>query len=163
MPRVQDALPSLDCRAWKGRSNPLLLSALRFAPESRSGPSYSFKSCALPPRAGQRNSRQATAVRPRAVPELDLAQKRILAFAEADDRRNCVGLNHPLSPQPRRIDGDQIVLKFALHSSSLARPSCSQPEAETEAKAVALSIAAAYVKIAYIRASVRRGLSLTFV
>src|ERR1700722_2617445 len=33
MPRVQDALPSLDCRAWKGRSNPLLLSALRFAPE----------------------------------------------------------------------------------------------------------------------------------
>src|SRR4029077_5189311 len=35
MPRVQDALPSLDCRAWKGRSNPLLLSALRFAPESR--------------------------------------------------------------------------------------------------------------------------------
>src|ERR1700722_6198924 len=37
MPRVQDALPSLDCRAWKGRSNPLLLSALRFAPESRLG------------------------------------------------------------------------------------------------------------------------------
>src|ERR1700722_13869004 len=37
MPRVQDALPSLDCRAWKGRSNPLLLSALRFAPESRAG------------------------------------------------------------------------------------------------------------------------------
>src|ERR1700691_2122100 len=35
MPRVQDAIPSLDCRAWKGRSNPLLLSALRFAPESR--------------------------------------------------------------------------------------------------------------------------------
>src|ERR1700722_11176885 len=35
MPRVQDALPSLDCRAWKGRSNPLLLSTLRFAPESR--------------------------------------------------------------------------------------------------------------------------------
>src|ERR1700722_12753081 len=35
MPRVQDALPSLDCRGWKGRSNPLLLSALRFAPESR--------------------------------------------------------------------------------------------------------------------------------
>jgi hypothetical protein len=35
MPRVQDALPSLDCRAWKGRSNPLLLSALRFAPQSR--------------------------------------------------------------------------------------------------------------------------------
>src|ERR1700722_14171523 len=35
MPRVQDALPSLDCRAWKGRSNPLLLSAWRFAPESR--------------------------------------------------------------------------------------------------------------------------------
>src|SRR4029077_12154536 len=35
MPRVQDALPSLGCRAWKGRSNPLLLSVLRFAPESR--------------------------------------------------------------------------------------------------------------------------------
>jgi hypothetical protein len=35
MPRVQDAIPSLDCRAWKGRSNPLLLSTLRFAPESR--------------------------------------------------------------------------------------------------------------------------------
>src|ERR1700723_3529907 len=35
MPRVQDALPSLDCRAWKGRSNPLLLNPLRFAPESR--------------------------------------------------------------------------------------------------------------------------------
>ena len=35
MPRVQDAIPSLDCRAWKGRSNPLLLTALRFAPESR--------------------------------------------------------------------------------------------------------------------------------
>src|SRR5208283_4963563 len=35
MPRVQDAIPSLDCRAWKGRSNLLLLSALRFAPESR--------------------------------------------------------------------------------------------------------------------------------
>ena len=35
MPRVQDAIPSLACRAWKGRSNPLLLSALRFAPESR--------------------------------------------------------------------------------------------------------------------------------
>jgi hypothetical protein len=35
MPRVQDAIPSLDCRAWKGRPNPLLLSALRFAPESR--------------------------------------------------------------------------------------------------------------------------------
>src|SRR6202142_1951340 len=35
MPRVQDAIPSLDCRAWKGRSNPLLLSALRFAQESR--------------------------------------------------------------------------------------------------------------------------------
>src|ERR1700722_20373003 len=38
MPRVQDALPSLDCRAWKGRSNPLLLSALRFPPESRHPP-----------------------------------------------------------------------------------------------------------------------------
>src|SRR5580704_13521428 len=37
MPRVQDALPGLDCRAWKGRSNPLLLSTLRFAPESRAG------------------------------------------------------------------------------------------------------------------------------
>src|SRR5580704_5938011 len=37
MPRVQDAIPSLDCRAWKGRSNPLFLSALRFAPESRPG------------------------------------------------------------------------------------------------------------------------------
>src|ERR1700722_9491668 len=37
MPRVQDALPSLDCRAWKGRSNPLLLNPLRFAPESRTG------------------------------------------------------------------------------------------------------------------------------
>src|SRR4029077_13581278 len=35
MPRVQDALPSLDCRAWKGRSNPLLLNPLRFAQESR--------------------------------------------------------------------------------------------------------------------------------
>ena len=35
MPRVQDAIPSLDCRAWKRRSNPLLLSALRFALESR--------------------------------------------------------------------------------------------------------------------------------
>jgi hypothetical protein len=35
MPRVQDAIPSLDCRAWKGRSNPLLLNALRFATESR--------------------------------------------------------------------------------------------------------------------------------
>src|SRR5271166_3335174 len=35
MPRVQDAIPSLACRAWKGRSNSLLLSALRFAPESR--------------------------------------------------------------------------------------------------------------------------------
>src|ERR1022692_2003032 len=35
MPRVQDAIPCLDCRAWKGRSNPLLLTALRFAPESR--------------------------------------------------------------------------------------------------------------------------------
>ena len=35
MPRVQDALPSLDGRAWKGRSNPLLLTTLRFAPESR--------------------------------------------------------------------------------------------------------------------------------
>src|SRR5579863_4183664 len=35
MPRVQDAIPSLACRAWKGCSNPLLLSALRFAPESR--------------------------------------------------------------------------------------------------------------------------------
>src|ERR1700723_855588 len=37
MPRVQDAIPSLDCRAWKGHSNPLLLSTLRFAPESREG------------------------------------------------------------------------------------------------------------------------------
>src|SRR5271167_2260073 len=37
MPRVQDAIPSLDCRAWKGRSNLLFLSALRFAPESRGG------------------------------------------------------------------------------------------------------------------------------
>ena len=27
--------PRLDCRAWKGRPNPLLLSSLRFAPESR--------------------------------------------------------------------------------------------------------------------------------
>jgi hypothetical protein len=35
MPRVQDAIPSLDCRAWKGRSNPLLLSTLRFTPETR--------------------------------------------------------------------------------------------------------------------------------
>jgi hypothetical protein len=35
MPRVQDAIPSLDRRAWKGHSNPLLLSTLRFAPESR--------------------------------------------------------------------------------------------------------------------------------
>src|SRR5271167_3976806 len=34
-PIVEDAIPSLDCRAWKGRSNPLLLSALHFAPESR--------------------------------------------------------------------------------------------------------------------------------
>ena len=41
MPRVQDAIPSLDCRAWKGRSNPLLLSTLRFAPESR--PDHKFK------------------------------------------------------------------------------------------------------------------------
>ena len=38
MPRVQDAIPSLDCRAWKGRSNPLLLNALRFATESRVRP-----------------------------------------------------------------------------------------------------------------------------
>src|SRR5580700_5553499 len=38
MPRVQDAIPSLDCRAWKGHSNPLLLSTLRFAPESRPAP-----------------------------------------------------------------------------------------------------------------------------
>src|ERR1700722_2980254 len=35
MPRVQDAIPSLDRRARKGHSNPLLLSTLRFAPESR--------------------------------------------------------------------------------------------------------------------------------
>ncbi len=42
MPRVQDAIPSLDCRAWKGRSNPLLLSALRFAPESRGTRLQSF-------------------------------------------------------------------------------------------------------------------------
>src|SRR5208282_700935 len=35
MPRVQDPVPSLACRAWKGRSNLLLLSALRFAPEFR--------------------------------------------------------------------------------------------------------------------------------
>jgi len=35
MPRVQDAIPSLACRAWKGRPNPLLLTSLRFAPESR--------------------------------------------------------------------------------------------------------------------------------
>src|SRR5260370_904148 len=34
-PGVQDGLPSLDCRAWKGGSNPLLLNPLRFAPESR--------------------------------------------------------------------------------------------------------------------------------
>jgi hypothetical protein len=31
----QDPIPSLACRAWKGRSNPLLLKRLRFAPESR--------------------------------------------------------------------------------------------------------------------------------
>ena len=36
MPRVQDAIPSLAGRAWKGRPNPLLLTSLRFAPESRS-------------------------------------------------------------------------------------------------------------------------------
>src|SRR5271156_2075537 len=35
MPRVQDAIPSLACRAWKGCANPLLLTSLRFAPESR--------------------------------------------------------------------------------------------------------------------------------
>ena len=36
MSRVQDALPSLDCRSLtKGHSNPLLLNPLRFAPESR--------------------------------------------------------------------------------------------------------------------------------
>ena len=35
MPRVQDAIPSLDCRARKRRSNPFFLTALRFAPESR--------------------------------------------------------------------------------------------------------------------------------
>jgi hypothetical protein len=29
MPRVQDAIPILGCRAWKGHSNPLLLSRLR--------------------------------------------------------------------------------------------------------------------------------------
>ena len=40
MPRVQDAIPSLDCRAWKGRSNPLLLNALRFATESRTCKKY---------------------------------------------------------------------------------------------------------------------------
>ena len=34
MPRVQDTVPSLARRAWKGCSNPLLLTALRFAPES---------------------------------------------------------------------------------------------------------------------------------
>jgi Bifunctional DNA primase/polymerase, N-terminal len=33
--RTGNAIPSLTCRAWKGRSNPLLLTALRFAPESR--------------------------------------------------------------------------------------------------------------------------------
>ena len=38
MPRVQDAIPSLAGRAWKGRPNPLLLTSLRFAPESRSAP-----------------------------------------------------------------------------------------------------------------------------
>jgi hypothetical protein len=38
MPRVQDAIPNLGCRAWKGHSNPLLLSALRFAQESREAP-----------------------------------------------------------------------------------------------------------------------------
>ena len=41
MPRVQDAIPSLDCRAWTGRSNPLLLNALRFATESRPAPAAS--------------------------------------------------------------------------------------------------------------------------
>src|SRR5580658_826653 len=35
MPRVQDAIPSLACRAWKRCPNPLLLTSLRFAPESR--------------------------------------------------------------------------------------------------------------------------------
>jgi hypothetical protein len=43
MPRVQDALPGLDCRAWKGRSNPLLLSTLRFAPESRAAIPFWFR------------------------------------------------------------------------------------------------------------------------
>jgi hypothetical protein len=38
MPRVQDAIPSLACRARKGCSNPLLLTSLRFAPESRPSP-----------------------------------------------------------------------------------------------------------------------------
>src|SRR6516164_2617456 len=35
MPRLQDAVPSLACRTRKGCSNLLLLTSLRFAPESR--------------------------------------------------------------------------------------------------------------------------------
>ena len=33
MPRVQDATASLACRAWKGCSNPLLATSLRFVPD----------------------------------------------------------------------------------------------------------------------------------
>ena len=35
MPRLQDAIPSLTLPSLKERSNPLLLTPLRFAPESR--------------------------------------------------------------------------------------------------------------------------------
>jgi hypothetical protein len=35
MPRLQDAIAGLARRAWQGRSNPLLLTPLHFAPESR--------------------------------------------------------------------------------------------------------------------------------
>jgi hypothetical protein len=35
MPRLQDAIPGLARRAWQGRSNPLLLTPLHLAPESR--------------------------------------------------------------------------------------------------------------------------------
>src|SRR5271166_2044621 len=58
MPRVQDAIPSLARRAWKGCSNPLLLTPLRFASESRPEPVVGIGSVREPPEARFSNQRR---------------------------------------------------------------------------------------------------------
>ena len=86
------------------------------------------KDLRLPPTPRAKKQRQPPAVRPLAMPNLNLPPERVSPRAKADDRARRPRNNHPLSPQPGRIHAQQIVLKFA-HAGKLPPPNAAATHA----------------------------------